>query len=84
VAAALFEAIADRDFLRPSFLALMIFKIQQLSWQQTADQDSVDYAYWEDQGWFDPNSTFYIEHRANPVKVALAPFAGTVLARFVA
>lgn len=64
-------------------LALMIFKIQQLSWQQVADPDSIDYAYWEEQGWFDPKRTFYIEHQANPMKVTLARLAGSVLARFV-
>ena len=31
VAEALFEAISQRQFLRPSFLALMIFRIQQLA-----------------------------------------------------
>lgn len=52
----------------------MIFKIQQMAWQRAADPDSVDYAYWEGKGWFDPNCTFYIAHRAGPGKVALAPF----------
>jgi multimeric flavodoxin WrbA len=84
VAENLFRAISEREYLRPSFLSLMIFKIQQLSWQQAADPDSVDYAYWEEQGWFDPSCTFYIEHRANSAKVTLARLAGSVLARFVA
>jgi multimeric flavodoxin WrbA len=83
VAEALFKAVSKREYLRPSFLALMIFKIQQLSWQQAADPDSVDYSYWKGQGWFDPDCTFYIEHQANPVKVGLARLTGTVLARFV-
>jgi multimeric flavodoxin WrbA len=83
VAEALFQAVAEQHFLRPSFLSLMIFKIQQISWQQAVDQDSLDYAYWKEHGWFDPDRTFYIEHRANPLKVALARTAGTVLAPFV-
>ena len=44
----------------------------------------MDYAYCEEQGWFDPRREFYIEHRANRVKVALARLAGAVIARFVA
>jgi hypothetical protein len=84
VAEALFQAVAQREFSRPSFLSLMIFKIQQLSWQVEAEPESLDYAYWEHQGWFDPDCTFYIEHRANPVKVALARGVGAVVARFVA
>jgi hypothetical protein len=64
-------------------ISLMIFKIQQRAWQQAADPDSVDYAYWASNGWFDPDCTFYIEHRANPITVALARLAGPVLAPFV-
>jgi hypothetical protein len=60
----------------------MIFRIQQLSWQQETP-GSLDYAYWEEQGWFDPDRTFYIEHRANPIRVTLARLSGTVLARFM-
>jgi multimeric flavodoxin WrbA len=83
VARALFDAIAQERFLQPSFLSLMTFKIQQLSWQQEPP-GSFDYEYWRDQGWFEPHRTFYIEHRASPVKVALARLTGAVLARFVA
>jgi hypothetical protein len=67
----------------------MTFKIQQLSWQRE-EPGSYDYAYWKDQGWFDPGDkrhpqcTFYIEHHANPVKVALARLTGAAVARFVA
>jgi len=64
VAEALFRAISQREFLRPSFLSLMFFRIQQLSWQREP-RDTVDYAYWEEQGWFDPGRAFYIEHEAN-------------------
>lgn len=69
----LFGAISQQRPLRPSFLSLMIFRIQQLAWEQAADPDSCYYAYWEERGWFDPDTTFYIEHRAGPVRVALAP-----------
>ncbi len=83
VARAMFDAVSQQRALRPSFLSLMIFKIQQRAWEQAADPDSVDYAYWAEQGWFDPDCTFYIDHRASPVKVGLARLAGTVLAPFV-
>ncbi len=83
IAEALFRAIHDQVFLRPSFLSLMMFKIQQQSWQQE-DPESYDYAYWKKQGWFEPACTFYIEHQASSVKVALARLTGAMLARFVA
>jgi multimeric flavodoxin WrbA len=83
IAQALFHAIAEKRFLRPSFLSLMIFKIQQISWQKAVDRETLDYSYWADQGWFDADCTFYIEHQAHPVKVALARLTGSVLAPFV-
>jgi hypothetical protein len=42
------------------------------------------YEYWTHLGRFDPHRTFYIEHRASRVKVALARLTGAVLGRFVA
>jgi hypothetical protein len=83
IAQAFFHAIAEKRYLRPSFLSLMIFRIQQISWQKAVDRETLDYGYWTDQGWFDADSTFYIEHQAHPVKVALARLTGTVLAPFV-
>jgi multimeric flavodoxin WrbA len=81
-AGALFHAVASERHLHPSFLSLMIFKIQQTSWQQ-APPGSLDYAYWKEQGWFDPARTFYIDHRASRIKVALARLAGAALGNFV-
>jgi multimeric flavodoxin WrbA len=82
VAGVLFQAIRQRSFTRPSFLSLMMFKVQQLAWQGAAP-GSIDYAYWQDRGWLDFDRTFYIEHQANRVKVALARATGAVIARFV-
>jgi multimeric flavodoxin WrbA len=84
VATQLFDAIHERKFARPSFYSLMMFKIQQYSWQRAARQDTVDYQYWQGQGWFEPGCTFYIPHESSPVKVALARFTGRVITRFVA
>ena len=82
-AEALFQAIAQQQFLRPSFISLMIFRVQQHAWRKISAPDSYDYAYWKARGWFEPDCTFYIEHRANPVKVALARLVGAALAPFV-
>jgi multimeric flavodoxin WrbA len=79
IAADLYRAVSERAFLRPSFLSLMTFRIQQLSWKGVSP-DSLDYAYWEEKGWFDPDRTFYIDHRANPLKVRLARLVGRTMA----
>jgi multimeric flavodoxin WrbA len=82
VAAALFDAVAQQRYLRPGFLSLMMFKIQQLAWQREPP-GSLDSDYWHSQGWLDPGRTFFIAHRANPAKVALARLVGGVVSRFV-
>lgn len=82
VADRLFRAVSQRQALRPSFVSLLAFKIQQLAWQREV-QDSYDYAYWKNQGWLEPAQTFYIAHRASRAKVALARLIGAVIARFM-
>lgn len=82
VADKLFRAVAQQHALNPSVISLMTFKIQQLTWQREPP-GSCDYAYWQGQGWLDPGCTFYLAHRANPVKVALARLVGAVVYRFV-
>jgi multimeric flavodoxin WrbA len=82
VADKLFRAVAQHQALNPSFVSLLTFKVQQLAWQREL-VGSYDYAYWQGQGWLVPNCTFYLTHRANPVKVALARLAGAVVYRFV-
>jgi multimeric flavodoxin WrbA len=83
VAATLFQAIHRQQASHPAFLSLMMFKIQQLAWQR-GTPGSLDYAYWQDQGWLDPARTFYIAHHTNTVKVALARLVGAALYRFIA
>mgnify|MGYP006300492553 FL=1 len=82
IAEDVFHAVQDEHYLNPSFISLMMFRIQQLSWRNV-DEASIDYAYWQRHGWFDAGTTFFIDHRANPVKVALARLTGGVVSRFV-
>jgi multimeric flavodoxin WrbA len=83
VAEELVRAVAERRFTRPSFLSLMVFKIQQRYWQR-AEPEGLDYEYWRAQGWIDPDREFYVPHRANWLKVRLARLAGALLGPFVA
>lgn len=83
IATTLFDAVAQQKFMQPSFFSLMTFRIQQQAWHESPS-DALDYAYWRDQGWLDPARTFYIEHHAHPVKVALARLTGAIMYRFVA
>lgn len=83
VADRLLAAIASNRALRPRFVSLMVFKIQQLVWR-CEPAGSYDRAYWEAQGWLSPGCTFYVPHRANLITVALARLTGAVVHRFVA
>lgn len=60
----------------------MTFKIQQKSWVQSL-QESIDYQYWKDQGWLNPNIRYYIPIKSNIFKVGLARLIGSLLAAFM-
>ncbi len=76
----LLQEIHGRKYLRPSFISLMVFRIQQAGWSR-AKADSIDYAYWRDHGWLDTRkSTFFFPHRANPVRTRLARLIGAAVA----
>ncbi|MBN1888908.1 MAG: flavodoxin family protein [Thermoflexales bacterium] len=53
VAEQLFRAVSERQALRPAFVSLVAFKIQQLAWQRESP-GSYDYDYWQKQGWLAP------------------------------
>lgn len=85
IAARFYAAVSQRQALNPSFFSLMMFKIQQLGWQQAAETegDHIDFAYWRDNGWFAPGCEFFFPHRASRIKTMLARLTGAVIARFV-
>jgi len=79
----LFQAIEQGSYRKPAFFALLMFRVQQLSWQARSDTDTVDYRYWQQQGWIDPKRTFYFPHEVGWLKVTLARLAGAVIARIM-
>ena len=78
----LFDAAANQDALAPAFVSLMVFRVQQLVWPNEPP-GSHDRSYWEANGWLSPGCTFYVPHRANPVRVAAARLTGAVVHRFM-
>ena len=83
IASKLFQAIHQRKFARPSFRALITFKVQQRVWQRAPLAETIDSVYWREQGWTDPSCDFYIPHEASRLKVFLARLAGSLIAPFV-
>lgn len=80
----LLAALDPHRLQNPSFFALMVFKIQQTAWKTKGIPGTVDYRYWEEQGWFERGATYYISHRAGRVKLALARAAGRIIGKFMA
>jgi multimeric flavodoxin WrbA len=79
----LFAAIYRQEFLRPSFFALMIFKIQQSAWKTKGVPGTPDYRHWVERGWLDEHQTYYIKHDSPRIKVTLARIAGIVIAKIM-
>jgi multimeric flavodoxin WrbA len=76
----LLEEIRERRAATPSFLSLMVFRIQQAGWRK-ATPGSIDFAYWNDRGWLDARRcTYFFPHSANPLKVAAARLVGSLAA----
>jgi hypothetical protein len=76
------QAIANRQFEKPTFRSLMTFQIQQRFWRK-ADPQRVDSRYWKDQGWLEPGQDYYIPHRTGWLKMALAHLSAALIAPFV-
>ena len=75
--------VAQKKCMKPSFLSLMLFRIQQSGWGKSAP-GSIDFAYWNGRGWLDTRRcSYFFPHRASPIKVAAARAAGAVTAAFM-
>jgi hypothetical protein len=76
------QDIRDRRAATPSFLSLMVFRIQQAGWRK-AVPGSHDFRYWNDRGWLDTRRcSYFFAHRANPLTVAAARLVGSIVAMF--
>jgi hypothetical protein len=69
--------------LKPSFLALMIFAIQQLYYKKDDNKDTLDYRYWVNCGWLDNDCIYYSKIKAVKLKVLSARIIGRFLAKVV-
>jgi multimeric flavodoxin WrbA len=79
IARSMFRAVQQQA--APSFLSYMVFKIQQMGWRKH-NPDSLDYRYWDGNGWLDPRRTFYTSQCTNRFKATLARLVGSLLALF--
>jgi multimeric flavodoxin WrbA len=78
----LFTAIRLNKPVKPKFFSLLFFKVQQSCCQKEKITDTVDYAYWENNGWLKPDRRYYIPQRSNILKVKSARLIGSIVALF--
>ncbi|MFB0561525.1 MAG: flavodoxin family protein [Candidatus Lokiarchaeia archaeon] len=73
----LYSGVKRKKYLNPSLAQLVVFDIMRYYRSNPdniakGDIFALDYEYFHEQGWTDPKKTYFIEHRANPLKVLLA------------
>ncbi len=65
----------------PSVRSLIVFKVQQISWQKTKEQ-SITRDYWQQQGWLDSRCTYYTPHSRSRALTAGMRAVGRAVALF--
>jgi multimeric flavodoxin WrbA len=78
----LIDAVRRVQLEKPSLLRLIVFRIQQRGWAG-ADAASLDYAYWNGNGWLDRRTSFFFPHKAGPLTRGAARVVGAAIGRFV-
>jgi hypothetical protein len=71
--------------VKPSFISLTVFAVQQYSWRQVFEvegYDSPDAHYWSENGWLERRTTYFFPHRAFLFKTTLARMIGRAAALF--
>ncbi|MFW9991721.1 MAG: flavodoxin family protein [Candidatus Odinarchaeota archaeon] len=82
-AARKFYRAIDRQLYRsPSLLSLAVFKVQQRSWGRKENKGTLDYNYWVDNGYTDPDQSFFVVIKANWMKRTAAGLIGKVILKF--
>ncbi len=78
--------LAGRKADSPSFLALLVFAVQQASWKKELDKtgyDSADGRYWLGGGLLDRKTTYFAGHKAGRIKTAVARGMGKLISFFL-
>lgn len=89
------DRLASRAFLRilekrhrkPSFIALMVFAIQQRAWRKLCARQAggkLDCRYWQEAGWLDPRASYFFPHCSPRLLTAAARAVAAVVGRIVA
>lgn len=76
-------AVKNNSAQRPSLYSLIVFKVQQKSWQKVMQRkETIDYQYWQGKEWLQKNCNYYIPIKTNFLKVKFARLIGSIIAIF--
>ncbi|MFX0085502.1 MAG: flavodoxin family protein [Candidatus Hodarchaeota archaeon] len=74
-----FTAIDRQQFNSPSLLSLAVFKVQQKANSDPLHKGTLDYAYWTDNGFLNPEQKFFINIKANWIKKLVSSLMGRII-----
>jgi multimeric flavodoxin WrbA len=78
-----FAAVKNQKALNPTLYSLIVFKVQQESWQKEENyKNTIDYIYWNGKGWLEPGCIYYTNIKTSWLKVKIARLLGTMIAPF--
>ncbi len=63
-----YRAIAEKKYLSPSLVSLIIFKMKRNTWGTEKELGSLDHRYWLEHGFLDPRRDYYLDTRVSRVK----------------
>lgn len=84
VARAFLDSVKRNLVPQPSLYSLIAFKIQQLNWNKNNNShDTLDYKYWQKNGWLEKDCNYYLPNNTNILKVKFAHLIGKIVAVFL-
>lgn len=78
-----YKAIQMEKEYSPSLGNLVAFRAAQAVWPLLKKYQPCDYAYFEQQGWFDKRRRYYIDTKINPIKEWMAKVISALVCRYV-
>jgi multimeric flavodoxin WrbA len=83
IAAKILHAIHSNMGMKPTFISLLFFRVEQLYYQRHQAEESFDLSYWRGKGWLESTSHYYFKTKANPLKIGMVHLMGSIIAKFV-
>lgn len=73
-----YSKIIDTDVIKPSFIKLLTFKMQQKAFSK-APQSSADFKFWSSKGWLDSEENYYYKVHVGKIKKSIVSLISRIL-----